>query len=245
MDWDRPRTDRRAASLVIVDRSGRTDASHHPPPGEKISSDLSQTTLAPGDDSPWRREEPERVRTRSRWIRDPSLGWDRTAPSRGPRDGVSKSPFWGPPFWGGPRGGPFPGGPGGGVHFRGYLITLPVGTDVSASFPWGVGFGGLFSGFSPPRGPPARGGPGDPPAGGHFGTDSRTAFPPSGRGATSRVPGRVLIRGATGRDYIRRGSRDSGVLAMGTARPSEELSSPAWTVLETGSDQSAAQHVPV
>ena len=67
-----------------------------------------------------------------------------------------------PGVWGAPpggrrgRGGP-PGGPPGpgGVHFRGYLITLPVGTE------WNFGFFGIFG---PPRGiPPQNGPPGGPP----------------------------------------------------------------------------------
>ena len=64
--------------------------------------------------------------------------------------------------WGAPpggrrgRGGP-PGGPPGpgGVHFRGYLITLPVGTE------WNFGFFGIFGppGVYPPKMAPL----GDPP----------------------------------------------------------------------------------
>ena len=48
-------------------------------------------------------------------------------------EGVHGAPTWDPPRTppeGGPAGGAR-GGPGG-VHFRGYLITLPVGTDVGA-----------------------------------------------------------------------------------------------------------------
>merc|ERR1712112_299468 len=57
-----------------------------------------------------------------------------------------------PGVWGAPPGAP----PGpGGVHFRGYLITLPVGTE------WNFGFFGIFG---PPRGiPPLDSPPGGPP----------------------------------------------------------------------------------
>ena len=80
-------------------------------------------------------------------------------PRRTPREGGPR-----PPGPGTPPGGP-PGGPGpGGVHFRGYLITLPVGTDVAIRFRKGWFLGGEIS---PPgaRRAPSRG-VRDPPGGG-------------------------------------------------------------------------------
>ena len=80
-------------------------------------------------------------------------------PRRTPREGGPR-----PPGPGTPPGGP-PGGPGpGGVHFRGYLITLPVGTDVAIRFRKG-----WFLGVKNPP-PGARRAPSrgvrDPPGGG-------------------------------------------------------------------------------
>ena len=109
----------------------------------------------------------------------------------GPQSGPSKTPILGVPeggiFWvrgappGTPPGGGFltprPGGvPGGrpgppGVHFGGYLITLPVGTDVGIRNRKGWFSGGPRGGFSAPREgrkSAPRDPPGDPPKIGHF-----------------------------------------------------------------------------
>ena len=111
------------------------------------------------------------------------------APSGGP-DGGNRGGTpgaLGPPGSGTPAGGPRGARGPGGVHFRGYLITLPVGTDV-ALFRYRSGIPPKnFRKFSPPRpGPPGarRGPPGaprDPP-----GRAPKTAlFRPPARGVRS------------------------------------------------------------
>ena len=91
-----------------------------------------------------------------------------SGPPQGARMGVTAGAppgLWDPPDPGPPAGGPRGARGPGGVHFRGYLITLPVGTDV-ALFRYRSGIPPKkFRKFSPPRpgAPPAPGPPRGPP----------------------------------------------------------------------------------
>ena len=113
-----------------------------------------------------------------------------SGPPQGARMGVTAGAppgLWDPPDPGPPAGGPRGARGPGGVHFRGYLITLPVGTDV-ALFRYRSGIPPKkFRKFSPPpaRGPPGAGAPPgaprDPP-----GRGPKTAlFRPPVRGVRS------------------------------------------------------------
>jgi len=112
-----------------------------------------------------------------------------SGPPQGARMGVTAGAppgLWDPPDPGPPAGGPRGARGPGGVHFRGYLITLPVGTDV-ALFRYRSGIPPKnFRKFSPPARAPRpggapRGAPRDPP-----GRGPKTAlFRPPARGVRS------------------------------------------------------------
>ena len=118
-----------------------------------------------------------------------------SGPPQGARMGVTAGAppgLWDPPDPGPPAGGPRGARGPGGVHFRGYLITLPVGTDV-ALFRYRSGIPPKnFRKFSPPpaRGPPGagapRGPPRDPPGTPPGGAQKRPFFDPPPGG--SEVP---------------------------------------------------------
>ena len=126
--------------------------------------------------------------------RAPSGGPD--GGNRGGTPGALGTPGSGTPPAGGPRGARGPGG----VHFRGYLITLPVGTDV-ALFRYRSRIPPKnFRIFSPPARAPRPGGaprgpPGTPP-----GTPPREGpktalFRPPARGVRSDPLYRPPVRG--------------------------------------------------